>query len=86
MIGCARQTPHSVKIESPVRFREAQYKTYFSWCAAEVSMRYTFPLMLSPPVSYTIPLPTQAMVCVAPSGLWLRTANAGGCSAALPTP
>lgn len=29
----------------------------------------TFPLMLSPPVSYTIPLPTHAMVCVAPSGV-----------------
>lgn len=59
---------------------------YFLCFAVLVNIGYTFPLMLSPPVSYTMPLPTHAMVCVASSGLWLRTANAGGCSAALPTP
>lgn len=46
---------------------------------------FTFDLILRPPVSKTIPLPTQAMVFVAPAGLWLRTTSAGGWSLAFPT-
>ena len=42
--------------------------------------------MHKPPVSYTIPFPHQAMFLVAPTGLWLSTANAGWWTAALPTP
>lgn len=48
------------------------------WCS-------TLVLIQSPPVSKTIPLPTQAMFLVAVLGLWLRTARAGGLTAALPT-
>ena len=39
-----------------------------------------------PPVSYTMPFPTHAMVFVAPGGVWLRMARTGGWAAALPTP
>ena len=46
----------------------------------------TLDLRQRPPVSYTMPLPTQAMFFVAPWGRWLRMASAGGCVAALPTP
>ena len=42
--------------------------------------------MQSPPVSNTIPLPTQATVFSAEGGVKLRTARAGRFSAALPTP
>lgn len=42
--------------------------------------------MLKPPVSYTMPLPTQAIVSVAPDGVYDSTARAGPTVDALPTP
>ena len=46
----------------------------------------TFDLIEKPPVSYTMPLPAQQIVSLAPRGVWLSTARAGWCTAALPTP
>ena len=41
---------------------------------------------VSLPVSYMMPFPHQAIVFVAPAGLWESTQRAGGDSAAFPTP
>ena len=46
----------------------------------------TLALIHSPPVSYTMPFPHQAMVRVADIGVWLNTTKAGGFTAAFPTP
>ena len=47
---------------------------------------HTLALIHSPPVSYTMPFPHQAMVRVADIGVWLNTTKAGGFTAAFPTP
>lgn len=46
----------------------------------------SFGLSASPPVSYTIPLPTRQTFLLAPSGTCERTHSAGGSVAAFPTP
>ena len=59
--------------------------TWCLWCFFFFFFR-TLALIHSPPVSYTMPFPHQAMVRVADIGVWLNTTKAGGFTAAFPTP
>ena len=57
-----------------------------TWCLWCFFFHRTLALIHSPPVSYTMPFPHQAMVRVADIGVWLNTTKAGGFTAAFPTP